>query len=65
MKIGILLTGHPPDELQGQFSEYDAMFAALLDGNGFTYETYAVVDGQFPQDGRLRLAAPTDFWMAC
>ncbi|MCG7519029.1 type 1 glutamine amidotransferase [Ruegeria sp. Ofav3-42] len=50
MKIGILLTGHPPDELQGQFSEYDAMFAALLDGNGFTYETFAVVDGQFPKD---------------
>ncbi|WP_170426475.1 type 1 glutamine amidotransferase [Ruegeria arenilitoris] len=50
MKIGILLTGHPPDELQGQFSEYDAMFAALLDGNGFTYETFAVVDGEFPQD---------------
>jgi len=50
MKIGILLTGHPPDELQGQFSEYDAMFAALLDGNGFSYETFAVVDGQFPKD---------------
>ncbi|MES0823899.1 type 1 glutamine amidotransferase [Ruegeria sp. SCP11] len=50
MKIGILLTGHPPDELQGQFSEYDAMFAALLDGNGFIYETFAVVDGQFPKD---------------
>ena len=50
MKIGILLTGHPPDELQDQFDEYDAMFAALLNGNGFTYETFAVVDGQFPED---------------
>ncbi len=50
MKIGILLTGHPPDELQDKFSEYDAMFAALLEGNGFTYETFAVVDGQFPKD---------------
>ncbi|WP_170515023.1 type 1 glutamine amidotransferase [Ruegeria atlantica] len=50
MKIGILLTGHPPDVLQDQFDEYDAMFRALLDGNGFTYETFAVVDGQFPKD---------------
>ncbi|WP_420586687.1 type 1 glutamine amidotransferase [Ruegeria sp.] len=50
MKIGILLTGHPPAELQDQFNEYDAMFAALLDGNGFTYETFAVVDDQFPED---------------
>lgn len=50
MKIGILLTGHPPDVLQDQFDEYDVMFRALLDGNGFTYETFAVVDGQFPKD---------------
>ncbi|WP_170375911.1 type 1 glutamine amidotransferase [Ruegeria atlantica] len=50
MKIGILLTGHPPDVLRDQFDEYDAMFRALLDGNGFTYETFAVVDGQFPKD---------------
>jgi len=50
MKIGILVTGHPPDELHGQFEEYDAMFRALLDGNGFDYETFAVVDDQFPED---------------
>ncbi|WP_170533007.1 type 1 glutamine amidotransferase [Ruegeria atlantica] len=50
MKIGILLTGHPPDVLRDQFDEYDAMFRALLDGNGFTYESFAVVDGQFPKD---------------
>ncbi|CUJ89862.1 GMP synthase [glutamine-hydrolyzing] [Ruegeria denitrificans] len=50
MKIGILLTGHPPDVLRDQFDEYDVMFRALLDGNGFTYETFAVVDGQFPKD---------------
>lgn len=50
MKIGILLTGHPPEVLQDQFEEYDAMFRELLDGNGFTYETFAVVDGQFPKD---------------
>ena len=38
MKIGILVTGHPPNELRDrQFDEYDAMFRDLLDGNGFTF----------------------------
>ncbi|WP_424830987.1 type 1 glutamine amidotransferase [Ruegeria sp.] len=48
MKIGILVTGHPPDELYDQFGEYDGMFRKLLDGNGFEFETFAVVDNQFP-----------------
>ncbi len=48
MKIGILVTGHPPDELFDEFGEYDGMFRALLDGNGFTFETFNVVDNQFP-----------------
>ncbi len=50
MKIGILVTGHPPDELHDQFGEYDGMFRALLGGNGFEFQTYNVVDGEFPQD---------------
>ncbi len=50
MKIGILVTGHPPDELHEQFGEYDGMFRALLGGNGFEFQTYAVVDGEFPED---------------
>ncbi|EEE36774.1 glutamine amidotransferase, class I [Rhodobacteraceae bacterium KLH11] len=52
MKIGILLTGHLPTELHEQFENYDGMFRALLDGNGFKYQTYAVVDGEFPSDAR-------------
>ncbi|WP_170325374.1 type 1 glutamine amidotransferase [Ruegeria arenilitoris] len=48
MKIGILVTGHPPDELRDQFGAYDAMFRTLLDGNGFEFESFAVVDNQFP-----------------
>ncbi len=48
MKIGILVTGHPPDELYSQFGAYDAMFRTLLNGNGFEFESYAVVDNQFP-----------------
>lgn len=48
MKIGILLTGHSPDEIMKDMGDYDAMFADLLAGHGFTYDTYAVVDGVFP-----------------
>lgn len=48
MKIGILIAGHPPETLNGQFGTYDKMFQSLLDGNGFDYESFAVVDNQFP-----------------
>ncbi len=58
MKIGILLTGHPPEELYDQFGEYDGMFRALLGGNGFEFATYSVVDNQFPEN-----AAAADGWV--
>ncbi|MEO1639203.1 MAG: type 1 glutamine amidotransferase [Pseudomonadota bacterium] len=48
MKIGILQTGHAPDELLSERGDYDAHFARLLDGNGFRYQTYNVVDMDFP-----------------
>lgn len=48
MKIGILQTGHAPDEVLGGLGDYDAMFRRLLGGHGFDFETYNVVDGQFP-----------------
>ena len=48
MKIGILQTGHSPDPLIGEMGDYDALFRRLLDGYGFEFETYAVVDGIFP-----------------
>ncbi|WP_298838811.1 type 1 glutamine amidotransferase [uncultured Roseobacter sp.] len=47
MKIGILMTGHPPDSLAAN-GRYDAYFERLLDGNGFEFEGWAVVDGAFP-----------------
>ena len=47
MKIGILMTGHPPDSLAGN-GRYDAYFERLLDGNGFEFQGWAVVDGEFP-----------------
>lgn len=48
MKIGILQTGHAPDELLATEGDYDSMFRALLAGEGFAFETFNVVDGIFP-----------------
>ncbi len=48
MKIGILVTGHVAEGLRGTHGEYDAMFARWLDGHGFTFQGWFVVDGQFP-----------------
>lgn len=48
MKIGILQTGHAPDALLPETGDYDTMFARLLAGHGFAFETYSVVDGTFP-----------------
>jgi len=49
MKIGILQTGRCPDDLSSLFGDYDQMFRTMLDGNGFEFETWAVLDGVFPQ----------------
>ena len=52
MKIGILQTGHAPDALLPETGDYDEMFANLLSGHGFSFETYAVVDGFFPENAK-------------
>jgi GMP synthase (glutamine-hydrolysing) len=49
MKIGILQTGHAPDEIQATLGDYDAMFGRLLADSSLTFETYNVVDMAFPQ----------------
>lgn len=48
MKIGILQTGHAPDIVVDKIGDYDAMFAQLLGGYGFEFETFNVVDMEFP-----------------
>lgn len=58
MKIGILMTGHALDELQERTGDYDAMFARLLEGHGFTFETFNVVDEEYPQS-----PADADGWL--
>lgn len=48
MLIGILQTGHAPDTLVAQSGTYPVMFARLLDGHGFEFRSWAVVDMEFP-----------------
>ncbi|SMX37672.1 type 1 glutamine amidotransferase [Octadecabacter ascidiaceicola] len=48
MKIGILQTGHSPDELRPVMGDYSNLFEQLLANQGFTFETFNVVDGVFP-----------------
>lgn len=46
MKIGILITGHPPEEL-ADGGRYDSYFERLL-GDVFSYQGWSVVDGEMP-----------------
>ncbi len=48
MKIGILQCGHLEKEIKKKHGDYEDMFSVLLAGNGFAFETYLVVDNQFP-----------------
>ena len=58
MKIGILVTGHAPVEVLEDLGDYDAMFAGMLAGHGFEFQSWAVVDGVFPED-----ATVADGWL--
>ena len=58
MRIGILQTGLAPDTLMDQMGDYPDMFARLLDGHGFTFRTYRVVEGEFPD-----LVRDCDGWL--
>ena len=48
MLIGILQCGHAPDEVRAQHGDFDAMFATLFQSYNFTFQTWNVVDGDFP-----------------
>jgi len=48
MKIGILQTGLAPETLAAEMGDYPDMFARLLADKGFAFETFRVVEGQFP-----------------
>ena len=49
MKIGILQTGHLPDELSATQGVLSDLFERMLGGHGFIFETWAVVDDHFPE----------------
>lgn len=48
MHIGILQTGHVNDALIDEVGDYDRIFPEFLDGRGFTFTNFAVVDNEFP-----------------
>ncbi|MBD3678882.1 MAG: type 1 glutamine amidotransferase [Rhodobacteraceae bacterium] len=48
MHIGILQTGHSPEELREDIGDYTQMFQRLLKGRGFSFSTWDVVDMAFP-----------------
>jgi len=50
MKIGILMTGHAVPEVLESLGDYDAFFARLLAGHGFTFESYDCEGGVIPGD---------------
>jgi GMP synthase-like glutamine amidotransferase len=48
MRIGILQTGLAPEALAPEMGDYPDMFARLLDGHGFAFRTWKVVEEEFP-----------------
>ena len=49
MKIGILQTGHSPDDFRKELGDYGEMFTKLLDGHDFDFQIWSVVDGILPE----------------
>lgn len=49
IRIAILETGRPPDDLIERFGDYPAMFRALL-GDGFETTVFDVQSGELPDD---------------
>jgi GMP synthase (glutamine-hydrolysing) len=58
MKIGILQTGHAPDELRPDTGDYSDIFQSMLAGHGFQFDVYNVVDMEFPAE-----AGAADGWL--
>ncbi|MDA1324911.1 MAG: type 1 glutamine amidotransferase [Proteobacteria bacterium] len=48
MKIGILQTGHSPDELRDEHGDYNEMFMRLLARPDVMFETFVVLADDFP-----------------
>ncbi|MEX2615927.1 MAG: type 1 glutamine amidotransferase [Alphaproteobacteria bacterium] len=48
MKLGILQTGRSPDELRREHGDYNEMFMRLLARPDIVFETYVVLEDDFP-----------------
>ena len=48
MKIGLLQTGHSPEEMKKDLGDYDDLFKKLLADHGLEFEVWRVVDGEMP-----------------
>lgn len=48
MRIGILQCGHFPQPGNHPKTNYTDLYARLLDGHGFAFQTWSVVDMEFP-----------------
>lgn len=49
MRIGLLETGAPPEDIRERFGDYPSMFRRLLGEDAFAWSTYAVADGKLPE----------------
>ncbi|MFT4783459.1 MAG: GMP synthase-like glutamine amidotransferase [Paracoccaceae bacterium] len=58
MLIGILQTGHAPDQMRPILGDYNTMFEELLSGKGFTFQTWNVAEMDFPNS-----VAAADGWL--
>jgi len=58
MRIGILQTGYVPEILVADHGEYPYMFETMLEGNGFVFDTFMVVENDFPESVHHR-----DAWL--
>lgn len=52
MKIGILQAGHAPQNIIDSEGDYEHLFRRLLAGKGFDFQTWNVVDMDFPASPR-------------
>ncbi len=48
LKVGILVAGHVPEELIGEYGDYDRIFSTYLADEDLEFKAYPVVDGVFP-----------------
>lgn len=49
LKIGLLIPGHPPEDLRASVGGYADLYERLLAGRGFDFARWEVIDNVFPE----------------